>query len=230
MLVVLTHFSKTHTWLLPVFAVGLGAPRWCQMLWGTSSLALYIPWAGSGGPYLGISLWLWLGVLDAVQGVGLGMILLQVCSSIKHFVGLLTPNIFRPYHGCTSVLHLHSLKSLDRYVSWLRGPPLLTVLVRSLSSLMRPSGISRKVLKVKDELYLSLTFHKSLVLREPNGTSCFLGCTCMSTYYCLGILLVLPQGTTLFVFLFWDMRFVLTYFTISARPWLGSNVLSSLLG
>ena len=79
MLLVLTHFSKTHTWLLPVFAVGLGAPRWCQMLWGTSSLALYIPWAGSGGPYLGISLWLWLGVLDAVQGVGLGMILLQVC-------------------------------------------------------------------------------------------------------------------------------------------------------
>lgn len=48
------------------------------MFWGTSSLALYIPWAGSGGPYLGISLWLWLGVLDAIQGVGLGMILLQV--------------------------------------------------------------------------------------------------------------------------------------------------------
>ena len=50
------------------------------MLWGTSSLALYIPWAGSAGPYLGISLWLWLGVLDAIQGVGLGMILLQVCT------------------------------------------------------------------------------------------------------------------------------------------------------
>jgi alpha-1,3-glucan synthase len=50
------------------------------MLWGTSSLALYIPWAGKAGPYLGISLWLWLGVLDAIQGVGLGMILLQVIS------------------------------------------------------------------------------------------------------------------------------------------------------
>lgn len=48
------------------------------MLWGTSSLALYIPWAGRAGPYLGTSLWLWLGVLDAIQGVGLGMILLQV--------------------------------------------------------------------------------------------------------------------------------------------------------
>ncbi|KAI0322220.1 glycoside hydrolase family 13 and glycosyltransferase family 5 domain-containing protein [Amylostereum chailletii] len=79
---VLTYFSKTHTWLLPVFAVGLGAPRWCQMLWGTSSLALYIPWAGTAGPYLGISLWLWLGVLDAVQGVGLGMILLQTLSRL----------------------------------------------------------------------------------------------------------------------------------------------------
>ncbi|KAG8878121.1 Cell wall alpha-1,3-glucan synthase ags1 [Tulasnella sp. 331] len=81
-IMVLTHFAKTHTWLLPVFAVGLGAPRWCQMLWGTSSLALYIPWAGKAGPYLGTSLWLWLGVLDAVQGVGLGMILLQTLSRL----------------------------------------------------------------------------------------------------------------------------------------------------
>lgn len=97
MLWILTYFSKTHTWLLPVFAVGLGAPRWCQvrifecsdisiligaqMLWGTSSLALYIPWAGKAGPYLGTSLWLWLGVLDAIQGVGLGMILLQVSNT-----------------------------------------------------------------------------------------------------------------------------------------------------
>lgn len=31
----LTHFSMTHTWLLPVFAVGLGAPRWCQVRTGT---------------------------------------------------------------------------------------------------------------------------------------------------------------------------------------------------
>lgn len=60
-----------------------------QMLWGTSSLALYIPWGGSAGPYLGISLWLWLGVLDAIQGVGLGMILLQVC-----FVNILCQMLF----------------------------------------------------------------------------------------------------------------------------------------
>ncbi|TFY55439.1 hypothetical protein EVG20_g9317, partial [Dentipellis fragilis] len=82
LLAVLTYFAKTHTWLLPVFAVGLGTPRWCQMLWGTSSLALYIPWAGRAGPYLGISLWLWLGVLDSIQGVGLGMILLQTLSRL----------------------------------------------------------------------------------------------------------------------------------------------------
>ncbi|KAE9411209.1 modular protein with glycoside hydrolase family 13 and glycosyltransferase family 5 domains [Gymnopus androsaceus JB14] len=81
-LAVLSHFSKTHTWLLPVFAVGLGAPRWCQMLWGTSSLATYVPWGGNAGPYLGVGLWLWLGVLDAVQGVGLGMILLQTLSRL----------------------------------------------------------------------------------------------------------------------------------------------------
>lgn len=52
------------------------------MLWGTSSLALYIPWAGKAGPYLGLSLWLWLGVLDSIQGVGLGMILLQTLSRL----------------------------------------------------------------------------------------------------------------------------------------------------
>ncbi|KAJ3818641.1 glycoside hydrolase family 13 and glycosyltransferase family 5 protein [Lentinula raphanica] len=81
-LAVLSHFSKTHTWLLPVFAVGLGAPRWCQMLWATSSLGTYLPWGGTSGPYLGITLWLWLGILDAIQGIGLGMILLQTLSRL----------------------------------------------------------------------------------------------------------------------------------------------------
>lgn len=52
------------------------------MLWGTSSLATYIPWGGNAGPYLGVGLWLWLGVLDAVQGVGLGMTLFQTLSRL----------------------------------------------------------------------------------------------------------------------------------------------------
>lgn len=65
--------------MLPVLAIGLGAPRWCQMLWGTSGIGFTLPWAGStvAGALLGRSLWLWLGVLDALQGVGFGMILLQ---------------------------------------------------------------------------------------------------------------------------------------------------------
>ncbi|CED84497.1 modular protein with glycoside hydrolase family 13 and glycosyltransferase family 5 domains [Phaffia rhodozyma] len=79
---ILIKLSKTHSWILCVFAVGLGCPRWCQMLWGTSSLALYLPWGGSVGPYLGVGLWLWLGVLDAIQGIGLGMILLQTLSRL----------------------------------------------------------------------------------------------------------------------------------------------------
>ena len=50
-----TGYSKVHSWLLPVFAVGLGAPRWCQMFWGTSGIALYIPWGGAAGPYMWVS-------------------------------------------------------------------------------------------------------------------------------------------------------------------------------
>jgi len=52
------------------------------MLWGVSSVALYVPWAGGAGPWISVSLWLWLGVLDAVQGVGLGLILLQTLSRL----------------------------------------------------------------------------------------------------------------------------------------------------
>ena len=71
--------SLRHSWILPMFAVGLGAPRWCQMLWATSGMGSWVPWAGSplAGALAGRALWLWLGTLDAVQGVGFGMILLQ---------------------------------------------------------------------------------------------------------------------------------------------------------
>jgi alpha-1,3-glucan synthase len=37
---------------MPVFAIGLGAPRWCQIWWGTSGMGLYVPWAGAAGPYV----------------------------------------------------------------------------------------------------------------------------------------------------------------------------------
>jgi glycogen synthase len=86
LLLVFGILSKKHSWVLPVFAIGLGAPRWCQMLWGTTFIGYSLPWAdiGSGidrirtGLLVGKSLWLWLGVLDAIQGVGFGMMLLQV--------------------------------------------------------------------------------------------------------------------------------------------------------
>lgn len=73
----LSRLSTTHPWIAPMFSVGLGAPRWAQMLWGTSGVGLYLPWAGAvGGAVVSRALWLWLGVLDAVQGVGVGMVLL----------------------------------------------------------------------------------------------------------------------------------------------------------
>ena len=53
-----------------------------QTLWAVSSVALYVPWAGGAGPWISVSLWLWLGVLDAAQGVGLGLILLQTLSRL----------------------------------------------------------------------------------------------------------------------------------------------------
>jgi alpha-1,3-glucan synthase len=81
LLAVLTRYAKVHSWLLPVFAIGLGAPRWCQMLWGTSGIGLNMAWAGKIGPFLGSALWLYLGVLDNIQGVGLGMLLLTVSDS-----------------------------------------------------------------------------------------------------------------------------------------------------
>lgn len=76
-LMILSALSKSHSWLIPVFGIGLGAPRWVQTLWATSNIGAALPWAGKAGPYLGRCLWLWLGVLDAVQGVGIGMVLLQ---------------------------------------------------------------------------------------------------------------------------------------------------------
>lgn len=76
--------SKRHSWILPVFAIGLGAPRWAQILWSCSNLGAYMPWGGSAiaSAMLGRSVWLWLGVLDALQGVGFGMILLQTLTRI----------------------------------------------------------------------------------------------------------------------------------------------------
>jgi alpha-1,3-glucan synthase len=84
--------SKKHSWILPIFAIGLGAPRWAQMLWGTSGIGLWVPWMPGGpiaGALAGRSLWLWLGVCDSIQGVGFGMILLQTLTRIHIAVSLI---------------------------------------------------------------------------------------------------------------------------------------------
>lgn len=80
-----SRLTRSHSWILPIFAIGLGAPRWAQIWWGTSSMAVWLPW--SSGGYVGSALlsrclWLWLGVLDTVQGVGLGMILLSTLTRL----------------------------------------------------------------------------------------------------------------------------------------------------
>ncbi|GKT65805.1 alpha-1,3-glucan synthase [Colletotrichum tofieldiae] len=76
--------SESHPWLFPMFAVGLGAPRWAQIWWGTSRIGVYMPWAGSvvAGAVLSRILWLWLGVLDGLQGAGIGMILMLTLTRV----------------------------------------------------------------------------------------------------------------------------------------------------
>lgn len=49
-----------------------------------SSIGCWLPWAGSplSGALVCRTLWLWLGVLDAIQGVGFGMILTQTLTRL----------------------------------------------------------------------------------------------------------------------------------------------------
>ncbi|KAG9187849.1 alpha-1,3-glucan synthase [Alternaria panax] len=88
--------SASHSWFLPIFAIGLGAPRWAQMLWGVSGIGNWVPWM-PGGPVVGAlagrSLWLWLSLLDALQGVGFGMMLLQTLTRIHIAVSLVLAQI-----------------------------------------------------------------------------------------------------------------------------------------
>ncbi|KAL0256772.1 Cell wall alpha-1,3-glucan synthase ags1 [Diplodia seriata] len=83
--------SKSHSWILPMFAIGVGAPRWAQMLWGVSGIANYMPWVGSqtASALIARALWLWLGVLDALQGVGFGMMLLQTMTRFHNTFSLI---------------------------------------------------------------------------------------------------------------------------------------------
>jgi alpha-1,3-glucan synthase len=83
-------FANSHPWLLPMFALGLGAPRWAQMLWGTTGIGMYLPWVGGpvASAIVSRCLWIWLGVLDTVQGVGLGMMLIATLTR-QHVMAVL---------------------------------------------------------------------------------------------------------------------------------------------
>jgi len=94
-LLLFSRLTRSHSWILPLFAIGLGAPRWAQTLWSCSGLGLYLPWTGSAlsSALLSRSLWLWLGLLDALQGVGFGMILLQTLTRIHISATLLAAQV-----------------------------------------------------------------------------------------------------------------------------------------
>ncbi|KAL4807069.1 hypothetical protein BDV18DRAFT_136820 [Aspergillus unguis] len=95
LLLIFSRLSKSHSWILPVFACGLGAPRWAQIWWGVSGMGLFLPWAGSytSGALVSRSLWLWLGILDALQGLGFGMILLQTLTRMHICFTLLASQV-----------------------------------------------------------------------------------------------------------------------------------------
>lgn len=95
-LFIISKFSKKHSWFLPVFACGLGAPRFIQIWWGVSGIGYHLPWVGGG--YAGAalasrSLWLWLGVLDSIQGLGFGVILLQTLTRVHMCFALIASQV-----------------------------------------------------------------------------------------------------------------------------------------
>ncbi|KAF2024000.1 hypothetical protein EK21DRAFT_94469 [Setomelanomma holmii] len=88
--------SSSHSWVLPIFVIGLGASRWAQMLWSVSGIGNWVPRMPGvpiAGALAGRSLWLWLGLLDAMQGVGFGMILMQMLTRIHIAVCLVLAQV-----------------------------------------------------------------------------------------------------------------------------------------
>ncbi|KAL4788597.1 hypothetical protein BJX76DRAFT_353043 [Aspergillus varians] len=95
-LFLVSQLSKQHSWFLPVFACGLGAPRFIQIWWAVSGIGYYLPWVSGGytaGALVSRSLWLWLGVLDSIQGLGFGIILLQTLTRMHMCFTLIVSQI-----------------------------------------------------------------------------------------------------------------------------------------
>lgn len=79
-----------------MFACGLGAPRFIQIWWGISGIGNYMPWVAGGytaGALASRSLWLWLGVLDSIQGLGFGIILLQTLTRVHMCFALIASQV-----------------------------------------------------------------------------------------------------------------------------------------
>lgn len=126
-----TQISQIHSWVLPVFAVGLIAPRWAQMWWSTSFIGTGLSYAGSVGPALGSCVWLWLGVLDAIQAMGLGMMLLQTLTRIHVGVALMISQVL----GSVSVL---IARAVSKYFSVGEVFPNLVESQDDLSTVQKP--------------------------------------------------------------------------------------------
>ena len=95
-LFIVSRFSKKHSWFLPVFACGLGAPRFIQIWWGVSGIGYYLPWVAGGytsGALASRAVWLWLGVLDSIQGLGFGIILLQTLTRVHMCFALIASQV-----------------------------------------------------------------------------------------------------------------------------------------
>jgi alpha-1,3-glucan synthase len=86
-------WSKIHSWIMCIFAVGLVSPKWAQVFWSTSFVGRSLSWASSSGSILSLGLFCWLGVLDAFSQVGLSMMLLQTLTRIHVSAVLLLSQI-----------------------------------------------------------------------------------------------------------------------------------------
>ncbi|WBW72795.1 prospore membrane alpha-1,3-glucan synthase Mok12 [Schizosaccharomyces osmophilus] len=69
--------SLNNVWFPVIFGLGLLCPRWCLEFWSSSGLGLNLPWAGRIAPVLTKLIWLYLALWDGIQGIGIGVMLLQ---------------------------------------------------------------------------------------------------------------------------------------------------------
>lgn len=77
LLSVIKILSLNNVWFPVIFGLGLICPRWCLEFWSSSGLGINLPWAGKASALLTKSVWLLLALWDGIQGVGVGVMLLQ---------------------------------------------------------------------------------------------------------------------------------------------------------